>query len=195
MLYEIESNVTPRPDEHVVAKKDHRESFEGIGTVTIRPFTVDASGGRIYTESVRHNLIVREGRKTLVDLLIGATSKRLKFIRWGSGGAAKFPDGDPLDPFDVADGDLDVSTAVLDKLLNTPQRVSPTEIRFTETIISDEVDSDINEAALLFEDPLNQAKSIFARITFPTNRLTSDQGTGIEIIWSIRFDKVSEESV
>lgn len=189
------SRLSASPDEQVLSKKAHRESFEGIGTVTIRPFQIGEDGTRHYDESVRHNLIVREGRKTLVDLLIGATGKRLKFIRWGSGGAPSFPDGDPLEPYDVEDGDLDVSTIVVDKLLNTAQRVSPTEIRFTETIISDEVDSDINEAALLFEDPANLAKSIFARITFPTNRLTSDQGTGIEIIWSIRFDKVSEESV
>lgn len=195
MKQEIELTMSATPDEHVVAKKNHRESFEGIGTVTIRPFTIDEDGKRVFTESVRHNLIVREGRKTLVDLLIGATAKKLKFIRWGSGGAASFPDGDPLEPYEVIDGDLDVTTMVVDKLLNTPQRVSPTEIRYTETIISDEVDSDINEAALLFEDPLNLAKSIFARITFPTNRLTSDQGTGIEVIWSIRFDKVSEETV
>lgn len=195
MKQEIELTMNATPDEHVVSKKNHRESFEGIGTVTIRPFTIGADGERVFSETTRHNLIVREGRKTLVDLLIGATDKKLKFIRWGSGGAPSFPDGDPLEPYDVVDGDLDVTTMVVDKLLNTPQRVSPTEIRYTETIISDEVDSDINEAALLFEDPLNLAKSIFARITFPTNRLTSDQGTGIEVIWSIRFDKVSEETV
>lgn len=193
--YEYESRSVATPSEHVVNRKAHRESFEGIGTVTIRPFAIGPDGVRRYEEHTRHNLIVREGRKTLVDLLIGATGKRLKFIRWGSGGAPRYPEGDPLEPYEVADGDMNVMTHVVDKLLNTPERVSPTEIRYTETVISDEVDNDINEAALMLEDPANLARSIFARITFPTNRLTSDQGTGIEIVWSIRFDKVSEETV
>lgn len=177
----------------VSVKKKRKESFEGIGTVTIRSFKTVA-GERVFTSITRHNLIVREGRKTLIDLLIGATNKKLKFIRWGSGGAPRFPDGDPLVPYDVQEGDLDVQDFIVDKLLNPPVRVSPTEIKFSETIISDEVDSRINEAALLFEDPMNQNKSIFARITFPTNELSAEQGTGLALDWSIRFDKVTEEN-
>lgn len=192
-MYEQREHVGAEPVEVVLSTKEHRESFSGIGTVTVTPFRI-VDGERIDEPFTKHNLIVREGRKTLIDLLLGATRKKLKFIRWGKGGAAAFPDGDPLLPFDVEDTDLDAKTAVLDKQLNTPARVTQTEICFTETIISDQVDSDINEAALLFEDPDTLGKSIFARVTFPTNRLKSDQGTGIEIKWSIRFDKVAESN-
>lgn len=131
----------------------------------------------------------------MIDLLLGATTKRLKFVRWGSGGAARYPDGDPLDNYDVDDEDLDVATSLVEKTLNTPQRISPTEVQYTETVISDEVDSDVNEAALLFQDPTNGNKSIFARITFPTIRLTAEQGTGIELRWAIRFNKVEESNM
>lgn len=193
MRHEQRESMGAEPVEAILSSSTHRESFKGIGTVTVTPFRI-IDGQRIDEPFTKHNLIVREGRRTLIDLLIGATRKKLKFIRWGRGGAAAFPDGDPLLPFDVADTDLDVMTAVIDKQLNAPARVTPTEICFTETIISDQVDSDINEAALLFEDPDTLGKSIFARITFPTNRLKSDQGTGIEIKWSIRFDKVAESN-
>lgn len=189
-----ESMRTDGHDGAVLSARTTKESFSGIGEVLVRPFTLGPDGERVYEESLRYNLIVRQGRATLIDLLTGATKKRLKFIRWGSGGAPMFPDGDPLEPFEVSDTDLDVTTPVLDKLLNTPERVGPTEIRYSETVISDEADADISEAALLFEDPDNFTKSIFSRITFPTNRLRADQGTGIEIVWTIRFDKVSEES-
>ena len=196
MKYEYEQMIkADEHDEAVLSNFAKKDSFSGIGEVLVRPFSVNPDGSRTYEEDLRYNLIVREGRKTLIDLLIGSTRKKLKFIRWGSGGAPRFPDGDPLNPYTVVDTDMDVSTQVVDKLLNTPVRVGPTEIRFTETVISDEVDSDINEAALLFENPDNLTKSIFSRITFPTNRLKADQGTGIEIVWTIRFDKVNEENV
>lgn len=182
-------------DRAVLSARTTKDSFSGVGEVLVRPFTLGPDGERAYEESLRYNLIVRQGRSTLIDLLTGGSRKRLKFIRWGSGGAPVFPDGDPLEPFDVNDTDTDVAAPVLDKLLNTPQRVGPTEVRYSETVISDEVDADISEAALLFEDPVDFSKSIFSRITFPTNRLRAEQGTGIEIVWTIRFDKVSEESV
>lgn len=185
---------TDERDRAVLSGHTTKDSFTGVGEVLVRPFTTDADGTRRYGEELRHNLIVRQGRATLIDLLTGATTKRLKFIRWGSGGAPVFPDGDPLEPFDVVDTDTDVAIPVVDKILNTPERVSPTAVRYSETVISDEVDADISEAALLFEDPVTYAKSIFSRITFPTNRLRAEQGTGIEIVWTIRFDKVTEES-
>lgn len=194
MEFEQREVLGAEPVEAILSSMHREESFSGIGTVTVTSFTIGPDGNRIYGECTKHNLIVREGRKTLIDLLIGSTRKKLKFIRWGKGGAAAFPNGDPLLPFDVDDTDLDVGTTVLDKQLNPPERVTQTEIRYTETLISDQVDSDINEAALLFENPDTLAKSIFARVTFPTNRLKVDQGTGIEIKWSIRFDKVAESN-
>lgn len=174
--------------------RSHKESFFGIGEVTIKKFKL-VDGVKIYEDDeLRYNLIVKDGRKTLIDLLIGATTKRLKYVRWGSGGAPRYPDGDPLNNYEVADTDLDVATSLIQKPLNTPTRVSPTEVLYTETIISDEVDSDVNEAALMFEELNTTNKSIFARITFPTIRLTAEQGTGIELRWAVRFNKVEESN-
>lgn len=172
----------------------HKESFTGIGEVTVQTFRM-VDGVKVYNEDeVRYNLIVKDGRKTLIDLMLGLTNKRLKYVRWGSGGAPRYPDGDPLNNYDVQDTDLDVATALIEKPLNAPTRVTPTEALFTETIISDEVDSDVNEAALFFEELNTANKSIFARITFPTIRLTAEQGTGIELRWAIRFNKVEESN-
>lgn len=175
--------------------KKHKESFTGIGEVTIKKFKL-VDGVKVYEDDeLRYNLIVKDGRKTLIDLLLGLTNKRLKYVRWGSGGAPRYPDGDPLNNYDVSDNDLDVATALIEKPLNAPTRVAPTEVLFTETIISDEVDSDVNEAALMFEELNTANKSIFARITFPTIRLTAEQGTGIELRWAIRFNKVEESNI
>jgi hypothetical protein len=62
-------------------------------------------------------------------------------------------------------------------------------VQYTETLICDEVDSDVNEAAILFEEQPALTRTIFARITFPTVRLAIVQGTGIEVTWQFNFAK------
>jgi len=168
------------------------ESFSGIGTVTIKPFKVDEDGNKEYISVTKHNLIVKDGRGSLIDLLIGAKKKHLKYIRWGKGGALQFPDGDPLVPLEVKDEDVDVASPLIDKPLSAYNRLSRTEVEYTEVLICDEVDSDVNEAAMLFEEEVTQARSIFARITFPTVRLKIQYGTGIEIRWVFSFTKAEE---
>jgi hypothetical protein len=75
------------------------------------------------------------------------------------------------------------------------KRLAPTQVEFVETLICDEVNNDVNEAAILFEEDTTLARSIFARITFPTVRLTIEQGTGIEIRWVFSFSKAEESNV
>lgn len=176
-------------------KQEHSDGFSGIGTVTIRPFKIEEDGTRTYFSVTKNNLIVEAGRATLIDLLVGAKKKKLKYIRWGKGGALSFPAGDPLVPLVVNDSDTNVVQTLLDKPLNAYNRISPTQIEYVETLICDEVDSDVNEAAILFEEEVTLAKSIFARITFPTVRLTILQGTGIEIKWSFNFTRAEEVPV
>ena len=179
----------------MVKKNEQHDGFSGIGTVTIRPFKIGEDGVKHYDPFTKHNLIVEAGRATLIDLLIGAKKKKLKFIRWGKGGALKFPDGDPLNPLIVDDLDTDVATFLLDKPLGAYTRVAPTEVEYVETLICDEINDDVNEAAMLFEEEVTLARSIFARITFPTVRLTIEQGTGIEIRWVFSFTKAEESPV
>jgi hypothetical protein len=176
-------------------KHEHNDGFSGIGTVTIRPFKIEEDGTRTYFSVTKNNLIVEAGRAAIIDLLVGAKKKKLKYIRWGKGGALSFPDGDPLNPLLVGDKDTDVGMKLLDKPLSAYTRVSPTQIDYVETLICDEIDSDVNEAAILFEEEVTLAKSIFARITFPTVRLTIIQGTGIEIKWSFSFTRADEVPV
>lgn len=173
-------------------KREHKESFSGIGTVTIRPFRVRPGGGKEYLPITKHNLIVEAGRATIIDLLVGAKRRKLSYIRWGKGGALSYPAGDPLNPLVVLDKDTDVAAFLLDKPLSPYKRLSPTELEYVETLICDEVDDDVNEAVMLFEDQDTQERSIFARITFPTVRLTIEQGTGIEIRWVFNFSKAEE---
>lgn len=165
----------------------YQDGFKAEGIVTIRPFIIGPNGTKHYTSVTKNNLIVEAGRASLMDLLVGAKRKQLKFIRWGKGGALQFPNGDPLNPLVVDDKDTDVATFLLDKPLSPYVRNSPTEVEFVETLICDEVNDDVNEAVMLLEEEETLEKSIFARITFPTVKLTSVQGTGIEIRWVFRF--------
>ena len=176
----------------MIRKREHAESFYGIGTVTIRPFKLGPDGKRYYIPFTKNNLIVEAGRASIVDLLIGAKRKKLSYIRWGKGGALSFPEGDPLNPLAVEDKDVDVKSLLIDKPLSPYKRISPTEVEYVETLICDEVDNDVNEAVMLFEDQDSMERTIFARITFPTVRLTIEQGTGIEIRWVFNFSKAEE---
>lgn len=170
-----------------------KESFSGVGTVTLRTFKIGPDGKRYYEPFTKNNLIVQQGRAHLIDLLIGeGNKKKLTYIRWGNGGALAYPEGDPLNPLQVNDGDTDIGSFLLDKPLSPFQRVSPTEVQYVETLICDEVNNDVNEAAMLFEDDVTKARSLFARITFPTVRLQIQYGTGIEIRWVFNFSKAEE---
>lgn len=174
-------------------KLRRKEGFSGDGFVNIRPFTM-INDEKFYLEDQfsDHNLIVANGRGGLIDLLIGINPKHLKYLRWGKGGAPAFPSGDPLIPNAVLDNDLNVASFLLDKLLNTPTRISPTQVSYSETLISDEVNSDVNEAAMMFEDQTTLDRIIFARITFPTIRLTIDHGNGIDLTWVFNFSRAEE---
>lgn len=175
-------------------KQLNKESLKGIGTVEIRPFKlVDGKKKYEYDKFQKNNLIVSKGRETLMDLMLGLTRKKLTYIRWGKGGAPSFPNGDPLDPYEVQDTDTDVGIYLLDKKLNPFTRISETEVSYTETLICDEVNDDVNEAGMMFEDPDTMERSIFARITFPTARLTIEKGTGIELEWVFNFYSAKEE--
>ncbi|MGG4438304.1 hypothetical protein AAXE64_27515 [Priestia megaterium] len=172
--------------------QEFNDGFSGIGTVTVRPFKIGENGEREYISFTKNNLIVEDGRGSLIDLLIGAKKKKLKFIRWGKGGAKSFPDGDPLNPLTVNDKDMDIAVKLLDKPLNAYKRLSRTEVEYVETLICDEVNDDVNEAVMLFEEEGTLNRTIFARITFPTVRLKIEQGTGIEIRWVFSFTKAAE---
>lgn len=176
-------------------EREFTDGFSGIGTVTIRPFTIGPDGSKEYYSLTKNNLIVEAGRASLIDLIIGAKKKKLKYIRWGKGGALQFPAGDPLNPLVVNDKDTNVATFLLDKPLSPFTRISPTEVQYVETLICDEVDDDVNEAVMLFEEEGTLTRSIFARITFPTVRLTIAQGTGIEIKWVFNFSKAEDETL
>lgn len=189
----IKDHILMRRHASIGSRVQRNEGFSGEGFVDVRPFHM-ADGEKEYLtdQFSKHNLIVAKGREGLIDLLIGINPKHLKYLRWGKGGAAAFPSGDPLIPFTVQDTDTDVASFLLDKLLNTPERVSPTQVAYNETIISDEVNSDVNEAVMLFEDQATSSRIAFARITFPTVRLTIDHGNGIDLRWVYNFSRAEE---
>ena len=164
--------------------------FVRIGEVTLKTFRM-VNGEKVYFDYFKkNNLIVEAGRAVLMDLMLGLTRKKLTFIDWGKGGAEFYPKGDPLQEIKPDDADTALYDFVLRKELNAFNRLSPTSVSYTETLISDEVDSDINEAAMIFEDPQTKEQSIFARITFPTVRLLIDKGMGIELTWVFNFKKI-----
>lgn len=175
------------------SKKKKQESFSGIGTVKIFEYT-DTESGRVYGRNLLddHNLIVEKGRGHMIDLLTLKRQLKLKYIRWGKGGAPAYPNGDPLNPYEVEDSDTNVTTSLLDKEIEEFNRLSTTELECVATVISDEIDDDVNEAVLLFEDQDTSEREIFARITFPTIRLRAEKGSGIEVRWIIDFNKSEE---
>lgn len=179
----------------MIRKREHSDGFSGIGTVTIHPFKLLPDGKKSYLPFTKNNLIVEAGRAALIDALTGVKTRKLSYIRWGKGGALSYPDGDPLNPLPVEDKDTDVKNFLIDKPLSPFKRTSPTEVEYVETLICDEVDDDVSEAVMLLEDQESLERSIFARITFPTVRLTIAQGTGIEIRWVFSFTKAEEVEV
>ena len=185
----LEKRTELRPQQHVGIGTSQQaiDGFYGVGKVHIRSFHM-VNGEKMYLEDIhKNNLIVQAGRAVLLDFLSGTYTKRLKYIRWGKGGALAYPVGDPLLPLSVSDTDVNVQNFLIDKLLGTPLRSSDTELVYTETLISDEVDDDVNEAAMMFEDSSTFNRSIFSRVTFPTVRLTADRGIGIELKWTFNF--------
>lgn len=174
----------------MVAKK---ESFRAVGSVCIRQFKMVDGEKQYFDDFKKNNLIVMQGREGLLDILSGAKKMHLKYIRYGQGGALKFPKGDPLDAIPVQDNDIDIGIFLKDKVLSTPKKLSRTELEYRETLICDEINDDVNEAAMMFEEDETKKRIMFARITFPTVRLTVDKGTGIEIIWRFNFNQATEE--
>lgn len=168
-----------------------KSDFEKVGEVQIQVFQMLADGTKVYIPDYfeKNNLIVSTGRSVLMDLMLGETRKQLSFIRWGKGGAPAYPAGNPLEEFEVEDSDIDVKDLLLQKNLGPHERLTPTSVRFTETIISDEVDNLVNEAGIFFRDPQTGEESIFARITFPTVSLFIGKGFGIELAWTFNFNK------
>jgi hypothetical protein len=189
----IYDGLSPRRRVSMGSNLRRNDGFSGIGHVEVEPFDL-IDGEKVYLTDLfsKYNLIVAKGREGLIDLLIGINPKHLKYIRWGKGGAPVFPSGDPLVPFPVDDTDLSVSSFLLDKLLSAPTRISPTQVSYSETLISDEVDSDVNEAAMMFEDQTSSDRIIFAKITFPTIRLKIDHGNGIDLRWVFNFSRAEE---
>lgn len=166
------------------------ESMEAVGEVSIQGFKI-VDGEKVYLEPFdKNNLVVEEGRSVVVDLILGLTQKKLTFIEWGRGGAPSYPDGDPLEEYEVEDKDTELAEVIIRKKLHDVKRLSPTKIQYVETLISDEVDSPVNEAALVFLDHETLEESIFARITFPTVSLLEKRGFGIELTWTINFREV-----
>ena len=166
-------------------------NMEARGAVKLSFFRYDNEGNKEYFDYYdKDNLIVEVGRSVVVDLIVGESNKQLTYIEWGRGGAPKYPDGDPLIEYDVKDTDIELGDSVLKKALNPHERVSPTSIRYVETLISDEVNSNINEAALIFRDRVTGEETLFAKITFPTVSLLVDKGFGVELSWTINFRKI-----
>jgi hypothetical protein len=170
-----------------------KESFRAVGSVCIRQFKMVDGEKQYFDDFKKNNLIVMQGREGLLDILSGAKKMHLKYIRYGQGGALKFPKGDPLDAIPVQDSDIDIGIFLKDKVLSTPKKLSRTELEYRETLICDEINDDVNEAAMMFEEDVTNKLMMFARITFPTVRLTVDKGTGIEIIWRFNFNQATEE--
>lgn len=167
------------------------DGFDAVGEVEIRKFKFDEEGNKIFVEPYeKNNLIVEIGRSVVVDLILGESRKKLEFIEWGSGGAPTFPEGDPLIEHEVNDKDVSLGHAVIKKKLNPHIRMNSTKFQYIETLISDEVDSNINEAALIFRDVETGEQTMFARITFPTISLLADKGFGVELTWTINFRKI-----
>lgn len=168
----------------------NNDGMDAVGEVTLRTFKM-VNGEKVYINPFeKNNLIVEVGRGVVVDLLLGLTNKKLTFIEWGRGGAPSYPEGDPLNEYNVKDTDTKLSEVLIRKKLHDHTRLSTTKVQFNETILSDEVDSPVNEAALILYDEKTAEETMFARITFPTVSLLEAHGFGIDLKWTINFREV-----
>lgn len=140
--------------------------------------------GNIVTEHHLKNLVVEIGKKTLVRMLSGDHTARIKSVELGTGGTS---DGVfsvvPPSPSDVALASP--MTPSLDKdVVGFEYKGGPPEnqVDFYAVFDSYEVDEIVSEAVLKFDDG-----SILARFTFPSVYLRADEGFSLEIVWSIIF--------
>lgn len=159
------------------------DHIEGRGTVSKK--LIDNRTGEIVKEFTDHNLIVKTGRKTLIEMLAGDKTTWVTKMAVGSGGTANHTTN-AFNPIDPKDGDeaLEEEEHMVELMSTTTDfKGTNPKVTFVGLFDCDDVDSLVNECGLFFKD----GTTMFARHTFDTVSLRNTSNFSLEISWTIEF--------
>ena len=158
------------------------DSFSAKGYVHIKK--IDKRTMEVVEEIDNHNLIVKSGRSTLINLLIGNSALKITKMAIGKGGANLSTS--PFVPIAPTDGNTNLASPILTSGLAT---ISPNltgtnpQVTFTALFDCLDVKSLVNEVGLFFND----GTTMFARYTFKTVSLETDSNFSLQVSWTIEF--------
>lgn len=159
------------------------DHIEGRGTVSKK--LIDKRTGEIVKEFTDHNLIVKTGRETLIEMLAGKKSTSVTKMAVGSRGTADDTTNafNPIDPKD-SDRALGEQKHIVETMPPTTDftETNP-KVTFVGLFDCDDVNSLVNECGLFFKD----GTTMFARHTFDTVSLRNTSNFSLEISWTIEF--------
>lgn len=167
-----------------MSKRVIEEHLKGTGWV--KKEIIDNSTGKIIDCIEDHNLIVKIGRSTLINMIAGKIANTsITKIAIGSGGTAD-TGVNAFNPIPPVDNDTALKKKVTIKdLVSSEVNLTGTNpiATFVGIFDCDEVNSLINECGLFFKD----ATTMFARHTFDTVSLKSKSNFSLKITWTIEF--------
>lgn len=159
------------------------DSFSGKGFV--KKELVDKATGKVVKTLEDHNLIVKMGRTTLINMLAGNKTESVSKMAVGRGGTADLTTN-AFNPVAPTDGDTALAEKVrMENITTKSVETSGTNPKVTFVALFDcaDVDSLVNECGLFFTD----GTTLFARHTFDTVSLKSTSGFSLQISWTIEF--------
>lgn len=159
------------------------DHIEGRGTVSKK--LIDKRTGEVVKEFTDHNLIVKTGRSTLIQMIAGKTITSVTHMAVGSGGTLDHTTN-AFNPIDPKDGDEALAhKEYMAELISTTTNLEGTnpKVTFVGLFDCDKVDSLINECGLFFKDQV----TMFARHTFDTVSLRETSNFSLQISWTIEF--------
>lgn len=160
------------------------DHIEGRGTVNKK--LIDKRTGEIVKEFTDHNLIVKTGRNTLIQMIAGKETTSVNKMAIGKKGTLDL-EANAFHPQDPQEGDtkLGEQVAINPVTSSDVDLTSGTNPKVTFVALFDckKVNSLINECGLFFADGI----TMFARHTFDTVSLRDTSNFSLQISWTIEF--------
>lgn len=159
------------------------DHIEGRGTVCKR--LIDNRTGEVVKELTDHNLIVKAGRSTLIQMIAGEQTTSVTHMAVGRGGTANLRE-EAFNPVEPTPNDQGLNEKVtMKQLLSKDTNLTGTNPKVTFVGVFDctEVNSLINECGLFFKGET----VMFARHTFDTVSLKRESNFSLQISWTIEF--------
>ena len=159
------------------------DHIEGRGTVSKK--LIDKRTGETVKEFTDHNLIVKTGRNTLIEMIAGKKTTKVTKMAVGCGGTADLG-VNAFKPIAPQDGNeaLNQHKFMVESITATTDLTGTNpKVTFVGLFDCAKVKSLVNECGLFFED----GRTMFARHTFDTVSLQETSNFSLQISWTIEF--------